>query len=192
LSCRRYLKRKAECEQQLGAEACEMGGFTRLLHSGQADDLMDEVPTFVAQPLPNSVVEHEAYPVLNRPYAFLQWIKASNITEDYILMSEPDHIFLRPIPNLIRKDSWPAAYPFFYIEPAKVRPKLVCSCYRLPAASMCSSCSRSMRSVWYCMSGGAAVQLVQPCCTHNKLSHGLDVFVDVLNVCEQALFVSAA
>lgn len=51
-----------------------MGGFTRLLHSGQADDLMDEVPTFVARPLPNSVVEHEAYPVLNRPYAFLQWI----------------------------------------------------------------------------------------------------------------------
>jgi hypothetical protein len=110
-----------------------MGGFTRLLHSGEADDLMDEVPTFVAQPLPNSVVEHEAYPVLNRPYAFLQWIKASNITEDYILMSEPDHIFLRPIPNLMRKDSWPAAYPFFYIEPAKVRPKLGCSAGGLPA-----------------------------------------------------------
>lgn len=26
-----------------------MGGFTRLLHSGQADDLMEEVPTYVAQ-----------------------------------------------------------------------------------------------------------------------------------------------
>lgn len=115
----RYLKRKAECEQQLGA-ACEMGGFTRLLHSGQADDLMTEVPTFVAQPLPNSVVEHDTYPVLNRPYAFLQWIQNTNISEEFILMSEPDHIFLRPIPNLMRKDSWPAAYPFFYIEPAKV------------------------------------------------------------------------
>lgn len=115
----RYLKRKAECEQQLGT-ACEMGGFTRLLHSGEPDDLMDEVPTFVAQPLPNSVVEHESYPVLNRPYAFLQWIRATNITEDFILMSEPDHIFLRPIPNLMRKDEWPAAYPFFYIEPAQV------------------------------------------------------------------------
>lgn len=97
-----------------------MGGFTRLLHSGQPDDLMDEIPTFVAEPLPNSVVKHDSYPVLNRPYAFLQWIKAVNITEDYILMSEPDHIFLRPIPNLMRKDTWPAAYPFFYIEPAKV------------------------------------------------------------------------
>lgn len=104
-----------------------MGGFTRLLHSGQADDLMDEVPTFVAQPLPNSVVEHEHYPVLNRPYAFLQWIKNTSITEEFILMSEPDHIFLRPIPNLMRKDIWPAAYPFFYIEPAKVRKETLAS-----------------------------------------------------------------
>ncbi len=31
---------------------CEMGGFTRLLHSGKADDLMDEIPTVVVNPLP--------------------------------------------------------------------------------------------------------------------------------------------
>ncbi|XP_044471554.1 hydroxyproline O-arabinosyltransferase 1-like isoform X3 [Mangifera indica] len=30
----------------------EMGGFTRILHSGKADKFMDEIPTFVAQPLP--------------------------------------------------------------------------------------------------------------------------------------------
>ena len=51
-----------------------MGGFTRLLHSGQPDDLMHEVPTFVAAPLPESVVAHEWYPVLNRPWAFAQWV----------------------------------------------------------------------------------------------------------------------
>lgn len=51
---------------------CEMGGFTRLLHSGQEDDLVNEIPTYIADPLPNSVVEHEWYPVLNRPYAFMQ------------------------------------------------------------------------------------------------------------------------
>ena len=37
---------------------CEMGGWTRLLHSGEADDLMDELPTFLADPLPESVVPH--------------------------------------------------------------------------------------------------------------------------------------
>ena len=30
----------------------EMGGFTRILHSGKPDKFMDEIPTFVAQPLP--------------------------------------------------------------------------------------------------------------------------------------------
>lgn len=29
----------------------EMGGFTRVLHSGKADNLMDEIPTFVVDPL---------------------------------------------------------------------------------------------------------------------------------------------
>ncbi|KAI7986139.1 Hydroxyproline O-arabinosyltransferase 1 [Camellia lanceoleosa] len=30
----------------------KMGGFTRILHSGKPDSFMDEIPTFVAQPLP--------------------------------------------------------------------------------------------------------------------------------------------
>ena len=35
-----------------------------------------------------------------------------------MLMSEPDHIWLKPMPNLMT-GSTPAAFPFFYIEPAK-------------------------------------------------------------------------
>ena len=80
---------------------------------------MDEMPTFVADPLPNSVIEHDWYPVLNRPYAFLQWVQKAQIAERYVLMSEPDHIFLRPLPNFMRGDH-PSAFPFFYIEPHKV------------------------------------------------------------------------
>lgn len=34
-------------------EGSEMGGFTRVLHSGKPDSLMDEIPTFVVDPLPN-------------------------------------------------------------------------------------------------------------------------------------------
>lgn len=33
-------------------EGSEMGGFTRVLHSGKPDSLMDEIPTFVVDPLP--------------------------------------------------------------------------------------------------------------------------------------------
>ena len=36
----------------------------------------------------------------------------------YVLMAEPDHIIVKPIPNLSR-DGLGAAFPFFYIEPKK-------------------------------------------------------------------------
>ena len=39
---------KKDCQKQ---SKCHMGGFTRLLHSGEADELMDEIPTHVVQPL---------------------------------------------------------------------------------------------------------------------------------------------
>lgn len=34
----------------------------------------------------------------------------------YILMAEPDHIFVKPLPNLAR-DDYPAGFPFFYMSP---------------------------------------------------------------------------
>lgn len=94
----------------------DMGGFTRILHSGKPDKFMDEIPTFVAQPLPSGM--DQGYIVLNRPWAFVQWLQKADIKEDYILMAEPDHIIVKPIPNLSR-DGLGAAFPFFYIEPKK-------------------------------------------------------------------------
>ncbi|GAB2233546.1 hypothetical protein Droror1_Dr00002772 [Drosera rotundifolia] len=99
-----------------GGKGGEMGGFTRILHSGKGDGLMDEIPTFVAKPLPAGV--DQGYIVLNRPWAFVQWLQQADIKEDYILMAEPDHIIVKPIPNLSR-DGLGAAFPFFYIEPKK-------------------------------------------------------------------------
>ncbi|CAA0841970.1 Unknown protein [Striga hermonthica] len=94
----------------------EMGGFTRVLHSGKPDGFMDEIPTFVAQPLPDGM--DQGYIVLNRPWAFVQWLQQAKIEEDYIFMSEPDHILVKSIPNLSR-DGLGAAFPFFYIDPKK-------------------------------------------------------------------------
>ncbi|KAL0290623.1 UNVERIFIED_CONTAM: Hydroxyproline O-arabinosyltransferase RDN2 [Sesamum angustifolium] len=67
----------------------EMGKFTRILHSGKPDNLMDEMPTFRVDPF-----------------------------HRYILMAEPDHIFLSPLPNLVY-DRYPVAFPFSYIKPIK-------------------------------------------------------------------------
>ncbi|PIM99324.1 hypothetical protein CDL12_28182 [Handroanthus impetiginosus] len=94
----------------------DMGKFTRILHSGKPDNLMDEIPTFVVNPLPTGL--DRGYVVLNRPWAFVQWLKKSTIEEEYILMAEPDHIFLKPLPNL-GHEGYPAAFPFFYIRPVE-------------------------------------------------------------------------
>ncbi|XP_028803967.1 hydroxyproline O-arabinosyltransferase 3 [Neltuma alba] len=94
----------------------DMGKFTRILHSGREDQLMDEIPTFVVDPLPEGL--DRGYIVLNRPWAFVQWLEKATIEEEYILMAEPDHLFLRPLPNLAYGTK-PAGYPFFYIKPAE-------------------------------------------------------------------------
>uniref|UniRef100_R7WBE7 Hydroxyproline O-arabinosyltransferase-like domain-containing protein n=1 Tax=Aegilops tauschii TaxID=37682 RepID=R7WBE7_AEGTA len=60
----------------------------------------------------------QGYIVLNRPWAFVQWLQKADIPEEYILMAEPDHLIVKPIPNLSR-DGRAAAFPFFYIEPKK-------------------------------------------------------------------------
>ena len=64
--------------------------------------------------------KHIHHPAMG-PYALLQWVQKANITEDYVMMSEPDHIFLLPLVNFMKGDDKPAAFPFFYIEPHKVR-----------------------------------------------------------------------
>ncbi|PON98766.1 Hydroxyproline O-arabinosyltransferase [Trema orientale] len=113
----------------------EMGGFTRILHSGKPDNLMDEIPTVIVDPLPagldrfglgiiitessnHTFLRGKGYIVLNRPWAFVQWLEKATIEEDYVLMAEPDHIFVNPLPNLAHGE-FPAAFPFFYITPAQ-------------------------------------------------------------------------
>ena len=39
-------------KKQKDLPGSEMGGFTRILHSGNPDNLMDEIPTVVVDPLP--------------------------------------------------------------------------------------------------------------------------------------------
>ena len=60
------------------------------------------------------------YVVLNRPWAVVQWLRQVNVKERYILMSEPDHIWVKPMPNLMMGEK-PASFPFFYIEPASAK-----------------------------------------------------------------------
>ncbi|WZN64200.1 hydroxyproline O-arabinosyltransferase [Chloropicon roscoffensis] len=91
----------------------DLGGFTRLLHTGRPDELMDLIPTVVVEPEPPE--KHRGYKVLNRPWAFQQFLEKTNITEDYIFMSEPDHLMLKPMPNWAT-ETMAAAFPFHYMK----------------------------------------------------------------------------
>eukprot|EP00898_Chlorokybus_atmophyticus_P005590 jgi/Chlat1/6031/Chrsp4S00489 len=97
----------------------QMGGFTRILHSGKPDAYMDEIPSYVVNRLEGIVA---TIVLLNFCKYLLtliaQWLEKADIPEKYILMSEPDHLFLRPLPNLMIGEK-PAAFPFFYIKPSE-------------------------------------------------------------------------
>jgi hypothetical protein len=44
------------------------------------------------------------------------WVLWWDPASSYILMAEPDHLFIRPMPNLA-SETMPVAFPFFYIAP---------------------------------------------------------------------------
>jgi len=117
-SCCRYLKTKADCERQLG-DACEMGGYTRIVDTGEPDDLMQEIPTFLARPLSKKVVDYTGYELLNRAYGLLQWAQSVDIEEEYVVIEESDHVYLRPVPNLMLGQNMAGAY-YGYMQPTEV------------------------------------------------------------------------
>jgi hypothetical protein len=95
-----------------------MGGFTRILHSGKPDDWMHEIPTVIVHPLPEELEKlAQGYVLLNRPYAVQQWVKnfMGGIPEHFVLLAEPDHLFIRA-PPLWATYNRPSAFPFFYLD----------------------------------------------------------------------------
>ena len=72
-----------------------MTSFTRILHTGEPDHLMDEIPTVVVERGPKP---DEGGPPIQRPTAVIRWLEQAWPKEDYVLMLEPDHILLRPVP----------------------------------------------------------------------------------------------
>ena len=104
-------------KQKKALPGSDMGGFTRILHSGNTDNLMDEIPTFVVDPLPPGLdqvdknfafflisslgmvlsnelnLSFKGYVVLNRPWAFVQWLERATIIEEYVLSLPWDKYF---------------------------------------------------------------------------------------------------
>ncbi|GLI66190.1 hypothetical protein VaNZ11_009955 [Volvox africanus] len=80
----------------------KLTGFTRILHRMKPDELMDEIPTFRANPLHPQCDEWCDFPVADRPNAVKQWIDAaakdpSMIKGAWILLLECDYVWMRPV-----------------------------------------------------------------------------------------------
>jgi len=87
--------------------------FTRILHTGEADDLMDIFPTVV---VPKGPKPDEGAPPIQRPPALIAWLEAAPPRERYVLMAEPDHIFVKPVPLGDAALGRPVAYYFSYVN----------------------------------------------------------------------------
>lgn len=90
-----------------------MGGYTRILHCPYSDDIMHLVPSIQVQQLPAGI--DRGYGPMHRPWAFTQWLARMHVPEQYILMTEPDYIFISP-PPLLATPTQPAAFPFPYVD----------------------------------------------------------------------------
>lgn len=90
-----------------------MGGYTRILHCPVPDDIMHLVPTIQVQQLPFGI--DRGYAPMHRPWAFTQWLARMHVPEQYILMTEPDHILVSP-PPLLATPTRPVGYFFEYVD----------------------------------------------------------------------------
>ena len=103
-------------------------GFTRILHRTKPDELMDEIPTFRADPIQPECDEYCVYPVSDRANAVHQFFDAaekrpSMIKAPWLYMIESDYIFMKPLelppptvrPTASERRAW--GFPFDYITP---------------------------------------------------------------------------
>lgn len=103
---------------QASQDPCaEMGNLSRLLILGQERFRFNprEVSTVTAK---------STSPERSRPDAIVQYIKGGHLDqmrEDYVLIAEPDQVFLRPLPNLA-SETVPAAFRVSFM---KQKPDLV-------------------------------------------------------------------
>ncbi|GLC42047.1 hypothetical protein PLESTB_001062400 [Pleodorina starrii] len=100
--------------------------LTRILHRTTPDEVMDEIPTFIAQPLQPECDKWCWFPVADRANAMQQWINAAEkdpslIKAPWLLLLETDYVWMKPLPD--PGDAYDRSVPgwsfgFDYIAPS--------------------------------------------------------------------------
>ncbi|KXZ51261.1 hypothetical protein GPECTOR_13g748 [Gonium pectorale] len=103
----------------------KLTGFTRILHRMKPDELMNEIPTFRANPLHPKCDEWCDFPVADRPNAVRQWMEAvdrdpSMVKGAWILLLECDYVWMRPVQAPDAYDAKAVGFQFMfdYIQPS--------------------------------------------------------------------------
>ncbi|KAJ9529755.1 hypothetical protein QJQ45_014533, partial [Haematococcus lacustris] len=100
----------------------KLTGFTRVMHRTTDDFLMDEVPTFRAQPLHPKCDEYCDFPVADRANAVVQWIQAvkkdpNMLQGAWVLLLESDYVWMKPVRAPDAASSAPGfQYHYDYIQ----------------------------------------------------------------------------
>ncbi|PNW78775.1 hypothetical protein CHLRE_09g389763v5 [Chlamydomonas reinhardtii] len=100
--------------------------LTRILHRTTPDEVMDEIPTFIAQPLQPDCDKWCWFPVADRANAMQQFIDAaekdpSMLKAPWLLLLETDYVWMKPLPD--PGDAYDRSVPgwsfgFDYIAPS--------------------------------------------------------------------------
>lgn len=96
--------------------------FTRILHRSVDDELMEEIPTFRVYPTQPECEGWCDFPVNDRPKAVHDWLLHENasggVQYKYIMMGEPDYVFVKPITSFhIPPPGEATAFRYGYINP---------------------------------------------------------------------------
>ncbi|GFR47682.1 hypothetical protein Agub_g9430 [Astrephomene gubernaculifera] len=100
--------------------------LTRILHRSTPDEVMDEIPTFLAKPLQPECDKWCWFPVADRANAVQQWIDAAEkdpslVKAPWLLMLETDYVWMKPLPdpgNAYDRSVPGWSFAFDYIAPS--------------------------------------------------------------------------
>ena len=108
-------------QRVMHAEGSVLKKFTRILHRSADDELMDEIPTFRVMPEQPECERWCDFPVNDRPRAVYEWLLHDNFSKNrykYVMMGEPDYVFVRPITAFhLPPPGEATAFRFGYINP---------------------------------------------------------------------------
>jgi len=76
-------------------KSAQAGPLTRLLSGARADHLVTELRTWVAPPYRH--LQYDPYVPYNKPAAIAHWLRYSGARPEYVVVVDPDCIFLRPL-----------------------------------------------------------------------------------------------